>query len=269
MSGQQLKLKEGVDSDYETKASYDLTITTIDSSNLSYSDDYIVEVVNVSEGMPKTLSGTSGNDLLNGFTGYDVINGGHGIDKISYVETSENYTFFLNVDNQLVVYDYLTQRDVISEIERIAFSDSAYVLESDPSVSDAAKAIIATFGSEKLGDYMSAALSLVDEGTSLDSLCNLVIENGYIENLVGSTTNSSFVDHVYENIFGISPSQADHDMFTALLDNGTHTKSSLLALAANTTLTADIMTASLIDLIGVPGSADGEMLAIQYDLGLG
>jgi hypothetical protein len=48
-------------------------------------------------------------------------------------------------------------------------------------------------------------------------------------------------------------------MFTALLDNGTHTKYSLLALAANTTLTADIMTANLVDLIGLPGSSDGEI----------
>jgi len=251
--------------DYETKASYDLIITTTSSSNLSYSDDFIVAVVNVLEGMSKTLSGTSGNDLFNGFTGYDVINGGEGIDKISYVETSDNCTFLLNVDNQLVVYDHLTQRDVISEIERIAFSDSTYVLESDSSVSDAAKAIIATFGSEGLGTYMSAALFLVDEGTSLDSLCDLVIDNSYIENLVGSTSNSSFVDHVYENIFGILPGPADHGKYTALLDNGTYTKSTLLALAANTTLTADIMTANLVDLIGVPGSADGQILALQYD----
>jgi len=42
-----------------------------------------------------------------------------------------------------------------------------------------------------------------------------------------------------------------------------------LELAANTTLAADIMTASLVDLIGVAGSADGEVLALQYDIGLG
>jgi hypothetical protein len=52
------------------------------------------------------------------------------------------------------------------------------------------------------------------------------------------------------------------------LDNGTYTKSSLLALTANTTLTANLVTANSVDLIGVAGSADGEMLAIQYDLGL-
>jgi len=52
-----------------------------------------------------------------------------------------------------------------------------------------------------------------------------------------------------------------HDTFTALLDDGTYTKSSLLALAANTTLTEALVTANSVDLIGVPGSADGEILA--------
>ena len=88
-----------------------------------------------------------------------------------------------------------------------------------------------------------------------------------IDKETGSSTNGSFVDHVYENVVGTAPSSADHDTYTALLDNGTYSKSSLLALAANTTLAEDIMTANSVDLIGVPGSADGELLAIQYDIG--
>jgi hypothetical protein len=116
---------------------------------------------------------------------------------------------------------------------------------------------------------MSAALSLVDEGTSLESLCDLVIENGYIESLIGLTSNDSFVDHVFENVVGRMPNIVEQAIYTDYLDNGTHTKSSLLALAANTTLTANLLTANTIDLIGVAGSADGEILALQYDLGLG
>jgi len=114
---------------------------------------------------------------------------------------------------------------------------------------------------------MSAALSVVDGGTSLESVCALVVDLSLIENEIGSSTNGSFVDHVYENVVGTAPSSEDHDTYTALLDNGTYTRSSLLALPANTTLAADIMTANLVDLIGVAGSADGEFLAIQYDVG--
>jgi hypothetical protein len=264
VSGQQLKLKEGVDSDYETKSSYDLTITTTDSSNLSYSEDIIVEVVNVSEGMPKTLSGTSGNDTLDGFSGYYTLDGKGGLDVAKYSVVSDAVSFSKNGAGQLVLHNTSnsSESDILVSMERIQFTDKNYALDLDGNTGIAAKAIIATFGADKLSTYMSAALSLVDEGTSLDSLCDLVIDNSYIENLVGSTSNGSFVDHVYENVVGISPSQADHDMFTVLLDNGTHTKSSLLSLAANTTLTEDIMTANLVDIIGVPGNTDGEMLVL-------
>jgi len=133
----------------------------------------------------------------------------------------------------------------------------------------AAKAIIATFGADSLGSYLSAALSVVDGGTTLEGLCDLVVANNLIENEIGSSSNSSFVGHIYENVVGIAPSSTDHDTYTVLLDIGTYTKSSLLALAANTTLTANLLTANSIDLIGISGSADGEILALQYDLGLG
>ena len=71
---------------------------------------------------------------------------------------------------------------------------------------------------------MFAALSVVDGGTTLDGLCELVVDLSLIENVIGSSTNGSFVDHVYENVFGTAPGSADHDTYTALLDNGTYTK---------------------------------------------
>ena len=157
----------------------------------------------------------------------------------------------------------------LTSVERIHFLNTAYALDTGGNAGIAAKAIIATFGSGSLNTYMSAALSLVDEGTSLESLCDLVIENGYIESLIGSTSNDSFVDHVFENVVGRMPNIVEQAIYTDYLDNGTHTKSSLLALAANTTHTANLLTANTIDLIGVAGSADGEILALQYDLGLG
>ena len=65
---------------------------------------------------------------------------------------------------------------------------------------------------------MSAALDLVDGGTTLEGLCDLVVANNLIENAIGSSTNGSFVDHVYENVVGTAPSSADHNTYTALLD---------------------------------------------------
>ena len=40
-------------------------------------------------------------------------------------------------------------------------------------------------------------------------------------------------------------------------------------LTTSTILTEALVTANSVDLIGIPGSADGEILALQYDIGLG
>jgi len=61
-------------------------------------------------------------------------------------------------------------------IERIKLTDKGYALDLDGNAGIAAKAIIATFGAESLRAYMSAALAIVDRGTSLESLCDLVVE---------------------------------------------------------------------------------------------
>jgi hypothetical protein len=192
---------------------------------------------------------------------------GDGLDIVKYSVASDTGFYNENSHGQLEINStYLTSETLVS-VERLQFTDKFYTLDVDGNAGIAAKAIIATFGADALTSYMSAAVSVVDGGTSLESLCGLVVANNLIENEIGSSSNGSFVDHVYENIFGTAPSSADHDIYTALLDNGTHTKSSLLALAANTTLSENLVTENSVGLIGVSGNTDGELLAIQYDIG--
>jgi hypothetical protein len=244
--------------------------------------------------------------LRDSFTAFStnskIIDGGSGIDTVTCLASSDSVTFSLekgaslyggqsssnseNNQNSLVISQTITetiyggknvstttsssvQSETLTNIERLHFTDKGYGLDIEGNTGVAAKVIISAFGAEKLPSKMSSLLTIVDNGKTIDGISNYVIQRGLIENAIDSSTNGSFVDHVYENVVGIAPSSADHDTYTALLDNGTYTKSSLLALAANTTLTADIMTANLVDLIGVAGSADGEILALQYDLGLG
>ena len=92
---------------------------------------------------------------------------------------------------------------------------------------------------------------------------------GYIESIKGISTNSSFVDFIFENVVGRIPNFMESSMYTAYLDDGVYTKGSLLTLAAGTDLVDQQLNNNAIDLIGVAGSADGEILAISYDLGLG
>ena len=277
----QLKLKSGVSADYETKSSYTLTVTATDAGGLSYSEDFSVSVTDVEEGSSTTLYGTSGDDALDGFSGYDIIDGGDGLDTAKYSVSSDTISFSANDAGQLVIQSTANawlytgknasavESDTLVSMERIQFTDKAYALDIDGNGGVAAKAIIASFGADSLDAYMSAALSVVDSGTSLESLCDLVVDLKLIDQLAGSSSNSSFVGHLFKNVVGRSPNLLENALYTNQLDNGTYTKSSLLALAANTTLTEALVTANSVDLIGVAGSADGEILALQYDIGLG
>jgi hypothetical protein len=160
--------------------------------------------------------------------------GGDNLDIVKYSVASDTVFYNENSHGQLEINStYLTSETLVS-VERLQFTDKFYALDVGGNAGIAAKTIIAMFGVDSLGSYMSAALDLVDGGTTLEGLCDLVVANNLIENAIGSSTNGSFVDHVYENVVGIAPSSANHDTYTALLDNGTYTKSSLLALAANT-----------------------------------
>ena len=260
----------------------------LDSTGKSVTD--LIETkdaLNLSLNIPiKDLDLNSGNDTFqltgsvgssfNGGTGNDSfyislpdndIDGGDGIDTAVIGNSPDRFKFSKDGTKLIITSNIDGTKNSISDIERIQFSDKAYALDINGNAGAAAKAIIATFGAESLNAYMVPALSVVDGGMSLVQVCDLVVNNQLIESVIGSNSNGAFVDHVYENVVGVAPSQEDHDTFTALLDDGTYTKSSLLSLAA--TLTESLVTANSVDLIGVLGSADGELLAIQYDLGLG
>jgi hypothetical protein len=135
-----------------------------------------------------------------------------------------------------------------------------YGLVLDGNTGIAAKAIIATFGADDLSTYMPTVVSAVDLGYTLDGLCDLVIQMGLIEFQAGSSDMSSFVEYVYGNVVARELT-AFEDAMIANIVSGPYTKSELLKLAGSTTGIESQVTSNAVDLIGVPGSADGELLA--------
>jgi len=228
-----------------------------------------------------TLYGSVGDDTLDGFSGYDIIDGGEGLDTVKYSVASTEVSFSENDAGQLVIQNSANsslysgknasavESDTLVSMERIQFSDKNYALDLDGNAGVAAKAVITCFGQDSLDLYMSSALTLADGGSTLDEICELVASMGYIESIKGLSTNSSFVDFIFENVVGRPPNFLESSMYTAYLDDGVYTKGSLLTLAANTSLVDQQLSENAVDLIGVPGSADGEILALQYDIGLG
>ena len=263
--GTMLHLATGISADYENKTQLVVVIEASDTGGLTKSETFTIDVTDVLE----TQTGTTTNDTFNGSLARELVDGGAGVDLVSYSLLNKNVSFSLNSNDQLVIKNSAEQSDILISMERISLTDTSYALDTDGNAGTAAKVIISAFGAENLSSYMSSILSVVDGGKTIASLTDYVIELGLIDAVIGSSSNDSFVTHVFENVVGRLPNIVEQAIYTDYLDNGTYTKSSLLALAANTTLTENLVTANSVDLIGVPGSADGELLAIQYDLGLG
>jgi len=274
-----LHLAAGVSADYETQSSYSVTLTATDLGGLTYNEAFTISITDVEEA--STLYGSKSNDTLDGFSGYDIIDGGDGLDTAKYSVSSDAVSFSANDAGQLVIQNTANaslytgknasavESDTLVSMERIQFSDKNYALDLDGNAGVAAKAIITCFGQDSLSSFMSAGLTLADGGSTVSEICELVAGMGYIESIKGISTNSSFVDFIFENVVGRVPNFLESAMYTAYLDDGVYTKGSLLTLAANTSLVDKLLTESAIDLIGVAGSADGEILALQYDIGLG
>ena len=263
-----LHLSTNATADYETKSNLYVELSTTDIGGLSYNQSFTIFVTNTDESQLISYGGL-GRDTFSGFSGYKTINGKEEIDIVQYSYSSSGITFSAGIDSELVVMSADGKRESLSSIERLQFTDKVYALDIDSNAEIAAKVIISAFGAENLSSYMSSILSVVDGGKTIESLSDYVIDSGLIDSVIGSATNGSFVEHIFENVVGRLPNLVEQTIYTDYLDNGTYTKSSLLALAANTTLAENLVTANSVDLIGVAGSADGEMLALQYDLGLG
>ena len=107
---------------------------------------------------------------------------------------------------------------------------------------------------------MTTVVPAVDAGYTLDGLCDLVIQMGLIESQVGSSDMSSFVEYVYGNVVAREFTAFEGAMI-ANISSGPYSKSDLLKLAVSTAGIESQVTSNAIDLIGVPGSSDGELLA--------
>jgi hypothetical protein len=250
------------------------------------------------------LSDTSEGVFIGTREGDKILIGGDGVDTVNYELESDSVSFALasssssptyssksggsssstSINSDLTIsktyvtskiYDSKygrhlgtsesTESETLSNIERLYFTDKAYALDLDGNAGIAAKAIIATFGASDLSTYMKAALSIVDNGTTLDELCDLVISGGYIESSAGGTDMSSFVEYVYGNVVGRELNAFDQIIMTGASTGG-FTKAELLKLAVRLDDVASQITTNAIDLIGVPGSSDGEQLVISFDV---
>lgn len=167
--------------------------------------------------------GSTANDTLSGGSG-NIINGGLGVDTVTY---TSHQSLSQNSDGSWAIGS-----DTLKNIERIDFGSVKIALDmgSDENGGKAAKFINAAFGSDFISNktYVGAGLGYLDSGMSVLALAQLCESAG----LLGSS-NTTFVQNVWQNVMGSSIDNASLQSFVGLLNNQTYSKASLLALAVD------------------------------------
>ena len=172
------------------------------------------------------------------------------LDKIIYSESINNYTIgkanylgHFNVSHKVKTDDF----DVLC-VERVVFSDKtiAFDFSSNEAGYKSAMLIAASFGKEYIPQFFSKGLSYFDSGSTTKDISKLIVDNKFIEQLIGDNSDTAWVRHVYKNVVGVYPDKASETNYVTLLQNKTNTRSELLELAAGFTFLE-----TRIDLVGL------------------
>lgn len=187
------------------------------------------------------IFGLGGNDKFLASAGNDVLDGGSGLDTIVYSFTLRDIELEMQNRRYIVTkYDGVST-DVVSNIERLIFTDTALAIDVDGNAGITAKILGAVAGKESLSNtkYVGVGLDLLDNGMSYSDLAALAL------NAFGLNTSDQIVTALWTNIVGSAPAASDKAPFIEMLENG-FSRGELAKLAAETAENA-----LNIDLVGL------------------
>jgi hypothetical protein len=180
-------------------------------------------------------SGTSANDVFTAGNGNDIIDGGAGIDTVVYNLPRANYTLSKTASGYTVTDNVGGGgTDILTNVERLKFSDASVALDLGGNAGEAAKILGAVFGpaAVDIKPWVGIALSVLDGGWSYEQLAATAV------NIAGSTTHAEVAALLWNNLAGFVPTPEQDAGIVALLDNGMSV-GQLTVLAADLSLNTD------------------------------
>lgn len=194
-----------------------------------------------------------GNDANNVFVlglGNDTADGGAGVDLVQFVGHRASYTGggIGNGAIQVRTLGSSVDTKTLTNVERLAFSDTKLALDLGGNAGIAAKILGAVFDEPILRTEpgsVGLALSKVDAGLSYTDLVTLALDF----RLGAARSNEQVVDLLYTNIAGVAPTADQAAHYLVQLNGGAFTQASLGVFAAETAENA-----AQIDLVGLAGT---------------
>ena len=181
------------------------------------------------------------NDTLKGQPGTDFFDGGLGLDTVVYNGPMERYSITKS-GNRYVVSEPTgsDDTDYLANIERLQFSNGKVALDMTGNAGDAARLIGALMGPSYVKDKALAGvvIGLLDQNYSTQTIATLGLGTSTYIGLAGSSSNEDFVKHVFKNVIGRPPVEAELQTYVGMLSAGT-SQAALAVMAAETEFTAE------------------------------
>ncbi len=204
--------------------------TVIENASGGRNDDVLV-----GNHFDNVLSGNDGNDLFIGKGGSDTFQGGAGIDQALFPGTYAEYTVSINGEGLTVQQTGVNEQDKLIDIERLIFDDIGLALDIDGQAGQVAKLLGVVFGPESINNlaYVSAGLSLLDEGEGIDQLTMVALD------AVGVNNDEALITLLWQNLFGNEPTPEEKQTYFDLLSDENLSAADLTLLAADSTFNTE------------------------------
>jgi Ca2+-binding RTX toxin-like protein len=175
------------------------------------------------------LLGGEGADTLVGGSGNDILDGGAGIDIAMYNGVHGNYTIIRN-GNTATISSGVDGTDTLTNIERLRFSDSTIALDIDGTAGQCYRIYKAAFARTPDLGGVGYWISVMDKGTSLQSVAGGFIDSAEFKSVYGTNpTNEALVTKFYTNVLGRAPDASGAAYWTGILNNHQDTVANVLA----------------------------------------
>jgi len=217
-------------------------------NNISIAFGAVIENVITGSGAD-VIIGNSSNNVITGGSGGDTIDGGAGIDQAVYTENFTDVSLVKSGNVWNITSG--TDKDTLSNIERLKFNDKHIALDLDGNAGKTIKLLGLLLGKDQATNktYLGIGLKLLDDGMTYEELMQVALDVV----LGANPSSSSVVDLLWTNIVGPPTPADDLGQYSALIDNGTYTAAELAVAAADHSLNT-----TNIDLIGLSA------LGIEY-----
>ena len=226
------------------------TLTLNPTADLSYGTSYAVELatglMNDAAGnifvsgsiytfstssapIGKSFTYSTGNDVITGTTGSDTIDAGGGVDTMVYSGAKSGCTI-MNSNASVTVSSGADGLDVLKNVERLKFSDVTVAVDIDGTGGQCYRIYKAAFARTPDSTGLGYWISVMDKGTSLQSVAGGFIDSAEFKSVYGiNPTNNAIVTKFYTNVLGRAPDATGATYWTEILDSKQDTVANVLA----------------------------------------